>query len=588
MRGDRFKLPIRWRRADDKIVENRGERAQIEQERILGLLVVGGGRRCAAEGKGTGVCGRFGPLGGGGWNSAFSFGGIIYFRRLFPQSALISFLLPLGLWLTLVASARRTLEPRAAAAGLIALAVSSLVYLAIGFGVMFGGVGTLGGQRQFAELSAYFALPVDGSVWAMAGLKGFFLEGVTNGKALFVAFLPLAQACAILVAVPLWRRYRLLAIGVAAGLATLAFSVVGMATWGGGIGAALATQLRLGHGPIDFGGLGIAGVIAGIFALLTARRGAGQARALPESPHPLRAATGVSLAFIGAASVLAANPLAALPQAAMADYAIVIVAAASVACLSSLAYSVFVSRRPSIESVTASVLAALIAVSAGAMSLPIWAAALLGLIAALSVIGGGFVWNGNIDGADTGLGVPRMLIPAALGLLLAGIAATGMYCAGLNGVGADAYLGTRGLGVSGLIGSAGGIADPGQATAQIALLVMCAGVAVVFGLPLRLFTVIEVAIESVAEPVGVDTPVEIHLPARAIDAPVASAGEPRPEGAVAARPAVTPLPVPVFATAPDPIIASAIPVSLPTQPSSPPTTARPPTLEPAIRAPNLL
>jgi sugar/nucleoside kinase (ribokinase family) len=33
----------------------------------------------------------------------------------------------------------------------------------------------------------------------------------------------------------------------AAALATLVFSVVGMATWGGGLGASLASQLRLGH-----------------------------------------------------------------------------------------------------------------------------------------------------------------------------------------------------------------------------------------------------------------------------------------------------------------------------------------------------
>lgn len=142
---------------------------------------------------------------------------------MFPQPALIAFLLPLGLWLNLLATANRSLEPRAAATGLITLTVSALVYLAIGFGIMFGGVGVLNGQRQFAEMSAYFALPVDGSVWAIAGMKGFFLDGVTSGRVLFVAWLPLAQACAMLVAVPLWRRYSLLAVGVAAALATLAF-----------------------------------------------------------------------------------------------------------------------------------------------------------------------------------------------------------------------------------------------------------------------------------------------------------------------------------------------------------------------------
>ncbi len=79
MRGNRVELPVRGRGADDKVVEYGGERAQIKQEGVFGLLVIGGGRRGATESKGTGVCGRLGPSGDGGWNSAFSFGGIIYF-----------------------------------------------------------------------------------------------------------------------------------------------------------------------------------------------------------------------------------------------------------------------------------------------------------------------------------------------------------------------------------------------------------------------------------------------------------------------------------------------------------------------------
>ena len=520
---------------------------------------------------------------------------------MFPQPALIAFLLPLGLWLNLLATANRSLEPRAAATGLITLTVSALVYLAIGFGIMFGGVGVLNGQRQFAEMSAYFALPVDGSVWAIAGMKGFFLDGVTSGRVLFVAWLPLAQACAMLVAVPLWRRYSLLAVGVAAALATLAFSVIGMATWGGGLGASMANQLRLGHGPIDFSGLGISGVIAGTFSLLVARLRSGSAPTLHEAPHPLRAAMGFGLAFIGAASALAANPFVETPQTAASDYAIVIVAATAVAGLLSLAFTVFVSKRPNIETVTASMLAALIAVSAGAMSLPIWAAALLGFVSAVSVIVGGFVWKANVDSGDSGLGVPRMLIPAAAGLLAAGIATTGLYGAGVNGIGTEVYLGTRGLGVTGLIGAAGGIADPGQATAQIVLLILCASVAAVIGLPLRVFAVSTALIETTPEKVAVDTPVEAPARASAVETPLGVAGEPLPQP-IAVEPALpfgAPPPVPILTVAPSAVTASANPVTPSVQASAPPKHTPPtaaqqpapagaPTPGPAIRAPNLL
>jgi Amt family ammonium transporter len=518
---------------------------------------------------------------------------------VFPQSALIAFLLPLGLWLTLVSSAHRTLEARAAAAGLIALTVSALVYLAAGFGIMFGGVGVLGGQRQFAELGAFFGLPVEGGTWAITGLKGFFLEGVSSGRALFVAWLPLAQACAVLVAVPLWRRYPPLAIVVSAALATLAFSVVGMAVWGGGSGAALATQLRLGHGPVDFGGLSIAGTIGGMFSLLATRRRAGAVPTLPESPHPLRLALGFGLACIGAASALASNPLIALAQAATADYAIVIISATAAAGLSSLGYALFVSKRPSIETVTASMLAALIAVSAGAMALPVWAAIMLGLASALSVIAGGYVWNRRVDTDRASLGVPYMLIPAAFGLLTAGIAATGVYGAGLNGIGAESYLGTRGLGVAGLIGGPGGIADPGQVTAQLAILILCAGVAAAFGLPLRVFANTHVAIETEPEAVAPEASREILLDAGAQGASRDVNSKLQPLDIEPAIAASAPTLVPVVAATPEPVQAPAVPIlqtpALEAPPKStasaePPTSTpvRAPTREPAARGPNLL
>lgn len=518
---------------------------------------------------------------------------------MFPQSALIAFLLPLGLWLTLVSSAHRTLEARAAAAGLIALTVSALVYLAVGFGIMFGGVGVLGGQPQYAELSAFFALPVEGGIWAITGLKGFFLEGVSSGRSLFAAWLPLAQACAVLVAVPLWRRYPPLAIAVSAALATLAFSVVGMAIWGGGAGAALATQLRLGHGPVDFGGLGIAGMIGGIFSLLATRRRAGAVPALPESPHPLRLALGFGLACIGAASALGANPLIALAQAATADYAIVIISATAAACLASLGYALFVSKRPSIETVTASMLAALIAVSAGAMSLPVWAAITLGLVSALSVIAGGYVWNSRVDTDRASLGVPNMLMPAALGLLTAGIAATGVYGAGLNGIGPDSYLGTRGLGVSGLIGGAGGIADPGQVTAQLASLILSAGVAAAFGLPLRLLANTSAVTETAADAVAPEAAIETPLETGAQGAPRDIITEIPPLDSEPAISVSAPPLAPIVAAVPEPVLAPSAPILQSPAPEAPPkaaasadppttTPARAPARESAARGPNLL
>ena len=192
-----------------------------------------------------------------------------------------------------------------------------------------------------------------------------------------------------------------------------------------------------------------------------------------------------------------------------------------------------------------------------------------------------------------------MLIPAALGLLTAGIAATGVYGAGLNGIGPESYLGTRGLGVSGLMGGAGGIADPGQVTAQLAILIVCAGVAAAFGLPLRLFANASAVIETEAEAVAPDASIEIPLEIGAQDAPRNVITELPPLDIEPAISVSAPPLAPVVAAAPEPVHAPSVPINqtpastaLPKAVASadPPaaTPARAPARESAARGPNLL
>ncbi len=436
---------------------------------------------------------------------------------MIAQAGILVFLLPIGLLLVALASAPRESETRAGAAGLVAIAVSSLVFVAFGFALMFGGFGALSGRTEFAELTGYYAIPSSNGAFALAGLKGLFLEGVTGGFALFLAFLPMAQACAVLVMATLWQRASLAVIAVAAALCTLAYSFLGMAVWGGGFGLTLASAFRLGHGPVDLGGLGLAGLIAGAFSLVSSDRlRVTGPVTLAHSPHPLRAAAGAALAIIGAIGFVASNPIVATGSPAQGALAAVLFTSAGVAGVVSLAYSVFVSGKPALDVAAGAVVGSLIAVSPGAMTLPVWAAAGLGLVAAISVIVGGYAWRRMAGGRPGGQGVPGFLVPAVIGFLAVGFVANGRFGAGLNGVGADSYLGARDVGIIGILGGPNGLSDPGQLTAQCVIALLATGVACLAGFPMRLMTREYARAEANPIAIAVSPPIQ-DQPARVME-----------------------------------------------------------------------
>ncbi len=69
---------------------------------------------------------------------------------------------------------------------------------------------------------------------------------------------------------------------------------------------------------------------------------------------------------------------------------------------------------------------------------------------------------------DTASALATFGLPAAVGLLLPALVASGQYGLGWNGVGEESYLGVEGQGVSGLLVAPGYAADwPGQFYAQL-------------------------------------------------------------------------------------------------------------------------
>lgn len=401
-----------------------------------------------------------------------------------PAAVGLGFLLPIGLWLMMTSAADRGEEGRAASAGFLAVAVSTVAFAGIGFALMFGGVGVTRGIEDYRALSAYAALPAAGVNWGIAGMSGFGLAGVGQAElSLFLAYLPLAHCAALIAAGACYRHaswLRQALIGAAIG--GLALPLPGFWLWGGGWLAGIGLALGFGHGALDLGGLGLAGLaggaVAGVWLMTGPRRPLSAAARLPAASLPMRAFAGAPLVLIGAVSLAAANPLF-MPYVAQAGdaQAVNTFVAAATAALSAQAYAVFVSRRPDALLSARAALAATIALSAGAALVTPAIAGAAGLLLGVAwpiihfVVTERLLWSD-----DEGI-VATVLVPAAVGMLLPGLFATGAAGAGLNGVGALTYLGVTGLGVVGVVAPVG-VPDTGQFTAQALAIpgaIACAG-----------------------------------------------------------------------------------------------------------------
>jgi ammonia channel protein AmtB len=383
-------------------------------------------------------------------------------------------LLPLGVWLILSAAIPRSQTGRAAASGLIAVAVSTLLFCSAGFGFMFGGVGSVSHIPELSRLVTFYTIPVANQAWGLIGLRGFFLNDIPGnaGADLFVTYLPLVATAALLVVGMLVRRTGLVAQAMVAGVvAGLIVPVAGFWVWGGGWLSTLGINMSMGHGVADFGGLTTAALAAGgaglAWLLIAPRRASSETPDLPSTFNPFQALSGAVCVAIGATAFVAGNPL----YAAFADKAagvmlMHILLAAAVAGLLALTYSFFVTRRPNMVVASRAVLATVIALAAGGIVLPVWAVLVLGLAAGALATAGLYLTREKLRWLDENGLVGVVLLPALLGLAFTGLFANGAFGQGLNGIGADSYLGVANLGVVGAM--AGAQTDSGQLTAQLA------------------------------------------------------------------------------------------------------------------------
>ena len=404
-------------------------------------------------------------------------------RLLAPSLAM---LVPLGLALVALAALPEREARQAALAPLAAFALGVMGYVAIGFGLHYGGIGLIVDHPDFGKLIwEWSALSEDwGATWGMAGLAGF--GGITRQPPLasLLLFSALAAVTAATLLPTLALRGRAPAVVVALfGLLTaaLGYPLVGNWVQGGGWLANLGFNIGAGHGFVDFGSsalfvLGGGVALAGMLIFLDRRPKDVGPAALPPIHLPLLAVAGAGLVLAGSTGWMLAWPLTDWGHISAMDASLNVLLAAAGGGLAPLTYTWFVAGHPDPLQGARGVVGGWVAGLAAAPFMAPGAALLVGVVAGVLVLLVGYLLDRVLRLQDKGGILSMLAVPAVVGLLAVGLVADGAAGMGYNGVGAASYLTVAGQGVTGrwLLGEGFAMDWPGQLLAQ------AIGVAVIF------------------------------------------------------------------------------------------------------------
>jgi Amt family ammonium transporter len=392
---------------------------------------------------------------------------------------IMAFLLPVGVMMVSWGGLPPEESRRAASAGLLALAVSVVTYVAAGFAFQFGGIWHVTHLDSLRALDQVWSLPDStGGAWNVLGLAGFMLAGALgpDGLVLFLHQLPLVMTATLIPVLALTGRVHNLVLAlVGLTVSLVVFPLAGHWVWSGGWLAALGLNLSLGHGYVDWAGAGPVYVAGGLLALVGLSVFAGQrtssdgALRLPEAHLPLLAVVGGILFSLGWMAWTATDPF--HPASASLNLPLAMangLLAASAATLVTQLYSWAVTSHVDPLMAVRGWLAGWIVASAIAPFSATWSALALGVLAGIFVPLTMYVVDRVLHLDDTIAAVSVYGVPGLLGALAVGIMADGQWGAGWNGIGVKEYLAVTGQGVTGRMAASGLVADPGQLTAQLA------------------------------------------------------------------------------------------------------------------------
>jgi Amt family ammonium transporter len=394
-------------------------------------------------------------------------------------AACLAFLVPAGLTMIATGASDRKAAPNVAAVGLIAVALGVVVFVVVGFGLQFGGLGLVSDLEGARDLRSEWS-PADlvwGPGWGLVGLDGFLVIKDSLEPGLAEVLLYYGALSATVLCIPmlaLVRRLKFLALlGVGLAFAVLVLPIYGNWVWGGGYLSQLGVTTGLGHGFVDFAGSGTVHALGGFFALAAilvfgAKSRSTDVVAEPPPVHfPLLALLGAFLLLPGWFGVVAGNPLA--PSGvSYGRIALNVVLAGCGGILVSSLYVWFVRGGPDLLMISRGLVASLVAISASCAFVPAWSALAIGSIAGLLLPLSVYLFDIRLRLDDYSCAVATHGMSGLWGLIAVGALADGSAGAGWNGVGAIQYLGIDGQGVSGLLVGSGFTPDwPGQLAAQV-------------------------------------------------------------------------------------------------------------------------
>lgn len=336
---------------------------------------------------------------------------------------------------------------------LVIFIIGVLGFYAVGFGLMFGGLGgwpTLGGG---AAMNGLFEVAKG---WGIFGTKGFFLAGGAYDVVIYAMFLFQVVFMDTAATIPTgamaerWKFLPFIIYGFF--ISMFLYPIYGNWVWGGGWLAMLGKNLHLGHGAIDFAGSGVVHAVGGLTALAGAivlgpRIGKfnkdGSPNAIPGHHLPMAILGTLILAFgwfgFNPGSTLAGTDLR------IAVVAVNTMIAAIGGGFSAMLVMWLKFGKPDGSMTANGLLAGLVAVTAPCAFIESWAALVIGLVAGGLVVAS-VLFVERVLKVDDPVGAVSVHGACGLwGLLALGLFADGKYGIGWNGVGATAVKGVTGL-----------------------------------------------------------------------------------------------------------------------------------------------
>ncbi|MGD1995428.1 MAG: hypothetical protein PVH62_01500 [Anaerolineae bacterium] len=398
----------------------------------------------------------------------------------------LGYLIPIGFFLLGWGGMEPKQARQAATQGLMALALATLGYFAVGFAFHLGGAAVVSDQPGLAGLDRLVGHRVEaGLYWGIIGLDGFFLAGdadTPEALILFATYLPMVATAVLLAVLSLANRARgwhATLVGLL--IAAVLFPLAACWTWGGGWLANLGRTIYRGHGLVDYAGSGVVYLLGGMVALggliaLGRKSVQEDPVQMPPTHFPLLANLGTLLVALGWLGWSLGVPFhaagAQIDAGRVAVNGLLALAGGTLACL---LYCWLALGHGDPLMVARGATAGLVAISAGAPFLPPWSALVVGGVAGLLLPLTIFLTDHVLRLADGTGAVATAAVSGLWGLLTVALLSDGRWGQGWNSVGVEEYRTIIGQGVTGFRAAQGFLGDgPGQSIAQVSGLVAIA------------------------------------------------------------------------------------------------------------------